>query len=77
MLGVAGVDYEGPAPAWLRLRRCRIRTKNGAGLSLSHALPVHAWVCRHARGRAAARTCGAHVCVVAWARMRAAGLTPT
>ena len=30
VVGFAGADYEGPAPPWLILRRCRIRTKNGA-----------------------------------------------
>jgi hypothetical protein len=35
VLGFAGVDYEGPAPPWLILRRCRIRTKNGADFVLA------------------------------------------
>jgi len=32
VVGFAGVDYEGPAPPWMKLRRCRVRTKNGAGI---------------------------------------------
>ena len=31
MRGFAGADYEGPTPPWMLLRRCRVRTKNGAG----------------------------------------------
>ena len=31
VVGFAGTDYEGPTPPWMHLRRCRIRTKNGAG----------------------------------------------
>ena len=35
VVGFAGVDYAGPVPSWMRLRRCRVRTKNGADFVLA------------------------------------------
>ena len=35
VVGFAGVAYAVPAPSWMRLRRCRVRTKNGADFVLA------------------------------------------
>ncbi|KAJ1481879.1 hypothetical protein T484DRAFT_1898683, partial [Baffinella frigidus] len=47
--GFAGVDYNGPAPAWLPVDRCGVRTKNGADFVLAfHAgRIVDAWLSAH------------------------------
>ena len=50
VVGFAGVDYAGPAPSWMRLRRCRVRTKNGADFVLAFEAGRVAEAARRAHG---------------------------